>query len=626
MKDEYIFIDFETFYDTKNKYDLKHISIVEYVRSPLFKVFGAAIAKGYQSSVWLNDEQLRAYFARQDWSKTVVVAHNAKFDGFILTEHYGIRPKRWMDAKSLSKAVLGKKIKNHSLKTLAEYFKLEEKGQLKTDGLVTLTPRQEQELALYCRHDTELCREIYVHLKDGFPEGQRKALDWTIRAFVEPQFVLNTALLEKEHKREAAMRAGIFEQLGIDKETFSSNPKFRKLLESKGYKVPEKPSPSVEGKMIPALSVGDTAFLEMLNSADPLLKQLCEARVIAKSTLLETRSAKLLEISRTGLWPFDVEFSGAQQTHRYSGGSGAGGNPQNFTKCQDDKEHKKGHECDGFLRAAVEAPQGKKLVVGDFAAIEMRLVAFTSGDPGLIEGIEKGLDLYCDFASAFYGRVITKADVQERKFGKTAILGLGYGMGWEKFQKTVEIQTGMKITEEEARRAVRLYRAKYQEVKRTWNFLEQMIPVLVAGPTDDSKHYINLHGLALEYGKQWVKLPSGLTLKFPNLRKEGREWLYDVWRGKKEIQQAKLYGGKFLENICQAIAGELCKESIERVGAENVAGQMHDEILMVVPEEEAELAANGLEIAMTTKPTWFPHLILGAEVGIGKNWLGAKGG
>ena len=142
---------------------------------------------------------------------------------------------------------------------------------------------------------------------------------------------------------------------------------------------PKKKDASGYPLQIPALALGDTGFLEMLEGENEELKALCEARVAAKSTLLETRATKLAVVGRTGLWPFDIRFSGADQTHRFSGGSGAGGNPQNFTR-------------GSALRAAVTVPYGYELVVGDFAQIEFRLVAYLSRDPGLLALIKNGTD------------------------------------------------------------------------------------------------------------------------------------------------------------------------------------------------------------------------------------------
>ena len=157
--------------------------------------------------------------------------------------------------KALSKAVLGKSVRGHSLADLAGHFNLAEKGTMKTAGLRELTPEQEAELAEYCIHDVELCREIYKKLEPQFPKTQYEAMHRTVSMFVEPKLVLNVPLLEKTAKEEAARRENIFKEIGIDKKEFASNAKFPKLLEREGYSVPTKTSPRT-GKTIPAPGLG----------------------------------------------------------------------------------------------------------------------------------------------------------------------------------------------------------------------------------------------------------------------------------------------------------------------------------------------------------------------------------
>ena len=577
-----LFIDFETYFDSKQKYDLKNVSICEYVRDPRFKIHGFAYCSGNGIPKWETDLE----FFRDDFSDTAIAAHNIKFDGFILTEKFGIKPMMWIDTKGMSKAVLGKTVKGHSLRALAEHFGLESKGFLNSNGILNLSAEQEKELSEYCIHDVDLCRQIFNKLEPFFPYNQYGIMDWTIQAFVEPKLDLNVKLLEETTESEKKKKETVFNRIGIPKDVFSSNAKFAKLLQSSGYEIPTKTSIRTN-KKIPALALGDIEFIEMKETENEELKKLIEARIAAKSTLLETRSANLAEIGKTGKWPFDIEFSGAQQTHRFSGGNGAGGNPQNFTR-------------NSSLRESVCAPKGFKLLVGDFSNIELRLVAYLSKDPGLIQALENDVDLYCDFASAFYGRMITKEDKLERQFGKTAILGLGYGMGPMKFQKTVKLQTGQSITTEEAQKAVNLYRARYNQVPKMWDGLQKDIEKL----------------------KYSYKLPSGLLLQYPNLRQEGKDWVYDVWKKKTEKESVKLYGGKILENICQALAGELCKKAIENLLflGYNVVGQVHDEILVLVKEEDVDVAIGIVEAAMTKSPDWLPRMVLKCDIKAGDNW------
>jgi len=627
-----IVIDFETYWDSKT-YTLKKQSMVEYIRDRRFKTFGLAYTfidepNGPTSiPIWVSANDIPIFINKIaneiGWPNVAMISHNVKFDAFILHDVYECIPGQFIDTRGMSKAVLGKSIKSHHLAALAEYYGLESKGHMETDGKETLTQAEEEALASYCLHDVELCRDIYNKLAVDFPENQYAALHRTIDMFVSPKLILNVPLLEKASKEEAQRRANIFTKIKIDKSIFASNKKFPKLLEERGFPIPLKPSPrrktsTGEALQIPAIALGDPEFLEMLEGENEELKTLCEARVAAKSTLLETRSAKLAKIGATGYWPFDVEFSGAEQTHRFSGGAGAGGNPQNFTR-------------NSKLREAVEAPEGYELVVGDFSNIELRLVAYLSKDPGLVQAIEQGVDIYCDFASVFYGRRITKADEQERRFGKTAILGLGYGMGWQKFIKTVRVQTGEKISEEDSRKAIELYRTRYARVPALWELLDRTIQYISVRSPSILNVYYDYHSFPFIIGAEYIELPSGLKMRYPNLRQEQNitknghiylEWIYNNYK-KGNLEKSKLYGGKVLENICQGLDGELCKESMLKMG-NIVTGLVHDEIHILCKKGLGLMTAQKLKRVMSTAPKWMPQLKLDAEINIGTNWGNAK--
>lgn len=603
-----LFVDFETAYSSKEGYTLRKMDMTTYIRDSRFKAFGLGY-KLNEKRAWVRGDHIDAWAKGVDWAHTLLVAQNCKFDGAILAWRYGIVPAQYSDTLSIARAVLGTRIKSHSLVTLAEHFGLQPKGQLLTDGFWELTPEQATNLADYCLHDVELCSQIYDKLVSLFPNSQAQALDWTIRAFTEPVLRLDTVKLASIAQTERLRRTNIFNELGIPKEEFASNVKFPALLVKQGYEVPTKASPRT-GKKIPALALGDVEFLELCDSDDERLGKLCEARIAAKSTLLETRSEKLYKVGLTGAFPFDVGFSGAQQTHRYSGGPGAGGNPQNFPKGPG-------------LREAVVAPEGHKLIVADFSAIELRIQAWLSGEQKLISQLSTPTgDPYSDFATRLYGRQITKANKTERDFGKEVVLGCGYGMGAEKFSKRVKLKLKREMSQDEAKGVIALYRGYYSMIPRLWEELEGYIPLLAKKAIGSLKC-----APFLKLAEGCVILPSGLRLQYPNLRLEGKEWVYDVYRQRRAVpDQAKLYGGKFLENICQALAGEIYKLAGDRVLNANLrmAGGVHDEILVAAHSGCEATEAKFVEQAMTRPPSWWPEIRLGAEIGIGANWYEAK--
>ena len=600
-----VIVDFETYFDRKIKYDIKAMNITTYIRDSRFWPLGLAYRfLDDENTHWLaGGHAIEAWVAAVDWANTVVVAHNVRFDGAILAWRYGAKPFAWMDTVGLAKAVLGNNVSGYSLKRLAEYLGLPAKGEMSCEGVLHPTLQQLEELGTYCKNDVEICKEIYEKLIKQFPSSQLSAMDWTIRAFIEPKLCLDEKILREGVHNEKERREAIIKASGVDRSILSSNKQFAEHLQKSGITVPTKIS-GRSGKSIPAFARTDEGLAQLADTAPSLFA----ARIASKSNLLETRGESLLAVANTGLFPFDVGFSGAVQTHRYSGGSGAGGNPQNFTR-------------QSFLRDAICAPSGYALVVGDFAAIELRLLAWLAKEPKLMGKIINDEDIYSDFASLKYGRKITKADKAERQFGKGAILGLGYNMGAKKFKATIKAQTGMDISEDEAWNTVNLYRTTYFNVPKLWEQAHALLPLISTG-----KVGCMWFAPFIKVKKNALVLPSGLEIKYPNLRQVGDEWVYDTYKKVYEAEQTKLYGGKMIENICQALAGELTKEAIERAEYNGITcvGQVHDEILAINVTEHATLTSGLLKRFMEQAPKWMPTLRLKAEVSYGDNWNSAK--
>jgi DNA polymerase len=336
-----------------------------------------------------------------------------------------------------------------------------------------------------------------------------------------------------------------------------------------------------------------------------------------KQTLEETRAKRLAAIADASSYCFDIIFSGARQTHRFSGSDGCAGNPQNF-----------GRESE--LKAAIGAPLNKSLIVADLNKIEPRILALLSRDSKLMTDVfEK--DPYCSFASLIYKKEITKETFpKERRVGKEAVLGLGYGMGWERFIKQLYAKTGITITSDFSKYIVNLYRNTYKEVPRFWKTCEQVLEEI---SKKVPRYFPGVSVLRLV--QNGVVLPSGLIIRYNNLRYTWqrtkrawrKEWVYDRYKTQKQkLDQTKIYGGMLAENICQALAGEVCKEAIIRLidYGYKPAGQVHDELLVVCDTDEVERVKYLVAAAMTDPMPWWKQLPLEVEINSGRNWLEAK--
>jgi len=120
-------IDFETFYS--RTYSLSKMTTEEYVRGEEFQVVGVSVQVGDAEPEWFSgsDEETLQFLQKFEFEKHLALAHNAMFDAAILTWHYGIKPKGWLDTLSMGRALHGTEV-GGSLKALAEHYELGVKG------------------------------------------------------------------------------------------------------------------------------------------------------------------------------------------------------------------------------------------------------------------------------------------------------------------------------------------------------------------------------------------------------------------------------------------------------------------------------------------------------------------
>jgi DNA polymerase-1 len=84
----------------------------------------------------------------------------------------------------------------------------------------------------------------------------------------------------------------------------------------------------------------------------------------------------------------------------------------------------------GPHRHCFRAAEGRRLIIGDYATCELRILAEMSGDPVFADAFERGEDLHARVASEVFGKPVSKtenADLRGR--AKAVNFGLAYGMG-----------------------------------------------------------------------------------------------------------------------------------------------------------------------------------------------------
>lgn len=318
-------VDFETAWASKT-YTLSSMTTEEYIRDPRFHAWGLCWQEfGEGKPVWVAHDDVPAWVASVDWSRTAVLAHNALFDVSILSWVYGAKPAFIFDSLSMARALRGVEMGN-SLAKLADTFGLPPKGRAvhSTDGVFgTLPAVVERELAAYCAHDVYLCSEVFSRLlmrvdDTGTPRGmypikELRLIDMTLKMYTQPHLeldgeMLEQALEEERTKREAVL--GRLESMGLTESDLASNLKFAQALQMLGVEAPTKISKTT-GKLTLALAKNDALFQALLNGDREDVALLCEARLKVKSTLERTRAQRFLDISKRGQLPVPLSYYGA---------------------------------------------------------------------------------------------------------------------------------------------------------------------------------------------------------------------------------------------------------------------------------------------------------------------------
>jgi hypothetical protein len=320
-----ITIDFETYYDSKSKYSLSSMATDEYVFDEKFEVIGVAVKVNNGEPMWMSGsmQQIANWLATFDWENSSVLAHNALFDGFILTQVFGIKPKLWMDTLSMARAQFPWLV-SHSLDAIAAYLGLGAKGKevVLANGKRRLdfTPSELEAYGGYCRNDVHLCYEIAQKLLPITAPLELKVIDMTIRMFTEPVFEGDVPLMIDLHAKEVKRKNDLMELAAVDKTTIMSNDKFAARLAELGVRPPTKVSLKT-GKMTYAFAKTDKAFTALLEHDNPDVQALVGARLGAKTTIAETRALRFLRMARNGKLPVYLNYWGAKTTGRMSGGN-----------------------------------------------------------------------------------------------------------------------------------------------------------------------------------------------------------------------------------------------------------------------------------------------------------------
>lgn len=615
-------LDFETLYGTVDEtqrepnYTLSSMSTEAYVRDLRFRPHLCGFRWQDGESYWVPAIELPEHFASIDWSDVGIIAHHAQFDGLILSHHYGVKPAFWFDTLSYARLLHG----NHlsvALDALARLYDMRGKTinyvSFKGKTWEQLSAREQTDLGEGCLHDCEITWQIFHKLAPQMPQEELRLVDTTVRWFTEPALRADVDLLGKVWETANKSKIDRMAALGITPEELQSSDRFADLLRNQGVEPEMKTSP--KGNQIFAFAKTDQFMRDLLEDDNDTVRALAEARLGAKSSLLQTRAETLgfMATRRSGrsdgFLPVYLRYAGAS-TLRFSGGDQA--NWQNFKRGSD-------------IRRAILAPEGYLLAPIDLAQVECRMLNWLAGQEDVVEKFRNDQDPYVGIASEFYGRPITKADPDERGTGKQAELSCGYGCGAKKFKATARLGIygpPVHLTDEESVRFVGLYRDTHEAVIAYWQEAGNMLKHLAGGST-------------IQWGPLWIKdhriyVPNGAMMNYETLHwhvpsteeideavKTGDDRRKRPgWRRRTRNGWDFLWGAKLAQHVCEALSRLAMTQALLRMQdlGYRSATTTHDEALMLIPKDGREEYHLERCIAeMTRTPEWAPGLPLGAE-------------
>lgn len=273
----------------------------------------------------------------------------------------------------------------------------------------------------------------------------------------------------------------------------------------------------------------------------------------------------------------------------------------------------------GCVRSTIQAHEGKKLVVCDLSSIESVVIFWITDCERGLNVFRNGMCAYKDFATTLYSVPYEEVTKGQRSGAKPAVLGAGYRLSGGELKNGEKTglwayaeNMGVQMTQEEANRAVAVFRETYSEIKNGWYQIEDTIEraMLAGGKIVKWGH------LEFQIVKPFLRvgLPSGRSMWYYQLRvekyeAEGRYGPYMrtniTYMGKDQITQQwkriESHGGKFIENFVQALARDILGFGLleaHRAGY-YICGHVHDEIISEEDEDDEIHNLAGLRHCMT---------------------------
>ena len=268
------------------------------------------------------------------------------------------------------------------------------------------------------------------------------------------------------------------------------------------------------------------------------------------------------------------------------------------------------------LRGMICAPEGNRLIVADYSAIEARVLAWLAGQQDILDVFRGDGRIYEHTASKIYGVPVDKVTKDQRFIGKVATLALGYQGGSGAFTAMAEAY-GMEIEP-----------ALAEKIKTEWRKVNKHIVKFWYGCEEAAIAAVETRGAVIRVGHIQFRascdylfccLPSKRLLAYYQPRLEPGRFDRDqvTFMGTNSVtrkwERHHTYGGKLVENITQAVARDLMAEAMLRVESAGypIVLSVHDELIAEVPEGFGSV--DHFAELMCELPVWAEGLPISAE-------------
>jgi DNA polymerase bacteriophage-type len=404
-----------------------------------------------------------------------------------------------------------------------------------------------------------------------------------------------------------------------------------KLLDWINQKIPHAPMPDL---------TAETVSKMLQCNIFPVIKRALELRQEGSQTSV-AKYAKMMEIQREGRIRNTLVYHGAS-TGRWA--SRGGLNLQNIARPTiSDEEIEQAiprvfgdgvgtlTELSSLVRSSIVAPERKTFVDVDFSSIENRVGVYLAGQKDKVELFRKGLDEYKVFAAESLYRVpydeVTK---EQRQISKSAVLGAMFGQGAKGLVKYAE-GMGVTLSEGQAKNAVDGYRNSYAKVKELWAACEGAAIQAVENPGNPFAAGAKII-LKVAKNALWMQLPSGRLICWqrPELELVTTPWgqqkfgvtVHSQNTFTRQWSRNQIIGSSIFQSAVQGTARDclaFAMLNLEKAGYE-VINCIHDEVLLLVEEQNGESAMEDVIRIMVTPPPWAPDFPLAAEGWYGKRY------